>query len=86
MSNMLKHMRTTFIIDDDLMRRVKEKAARSGKTITAIVEEALTKDIAGDSIERKNFTLHWNPVDGPPLPGIDLSDRDALYEMMEKGD
>ena len=79
-------MRTTFIIDDDLMRRVKERAAQTGRTITSIVEEALTKEVAGDFIEKKSFSLRWNPVDGPPLPGVDLADRDALYETMEKDD
>lgn len=80
---MFRHMRTTFIIDDNLMKRVREKAAQSGKTITAIVEEALVGHLAGDTVARSNYSLKWNPVGGKPLPGVDLADRDSLYEMME---
>jgi hypothetical protein len=29
------------------------------------------------------FRLKWKTVRGNPLPGVDISDRDALYERME---
>lgn len=34
MMHMLEHMRTTLNISDDLMRRVKKRAAETGTTIT----------------------------------------------------
>ena len=42
-------MRTTLNINDDLMTSVKEVAAKTRKSITAIVEDALAKDVAGDT-------------------------------------
>ena len=80
---MLRHMRTTLNIDDDLINRVKEMAARTGRTITAVVEDALAKEVAGDAAGRVSFTLRWTPVEGVAAPGVDLSDRDAIYEKME---
>ena len=81
--NMLRHMRTTLNIDDDLFNRVKKTAARTGRTITALLEDALTKEVAGDAVGRDSFSLRWTPVEGVAAPGVDLSDRDALYEKME---
>lgn len=76
-------MRTTLNIDDDLMARVKDTAARTGRTVTALVEDALTKEVTGDHVAGANFTLRWTPVKGPAASGVDLSDRDSLYEKME---
>ena len=76
-------MRTTLNIDDDLINRVKEMAARTGRTITALVEDALAKEVAGETVGQAGFTLRWTPVEGVAAPGVDLSDRDALYEKME---
>ena len=78
-------MRTTLNIDDELMKRVKEKAAETGKTITEIVENALSKEVAGVAGTRPGFTLRWVAAEGPPAPGVDLADRDSLYETMERG-
>ena len=76
-------MRTTLNINDDLMIRVKEVATKTGKTITAIVEEALAREVAGDSRAEGSYRLDWNVVGGPPAQGVDVADRDALIEKME---
>jgi len=39
--DMLRHMRTTMILDKDLMADVKRLAARRGTTMTAVVDQAL---------------------------------------------
>jgi hypothetical protein len=76
-------MRTTLNIDSEIMARVRERAAATGKTITEIVERALRAEVAGQTPVRGEFTLRWNPVRGRALPGVDLSDRDSLYEAMD---
>jgi hypothetical protein len=81
---MLEHMRTTLNIQDDLMKRVKRRAAETGTTITEVVEKALRAAVAGQAPRRERYTLRWNPVAGRTLPGIDLADRDSLYEAMER--
>ena len=38
---MVFHMKTTLIIDDGVMIRLREEAAREGKTLSELVEAAL---------------------------------------------
>jgi plasmid stability protein len=81
---MLQHMRTTLNLEDELMKRVKERAAKLGTTITEVVSEALRAAVAGQAPRTSGFSLRWNPVAGRARPGIDLADRDSLYEAMER--
>jgi predicted transcriptional regulator len=80
---MLWHMRTTLNLEDDLMRRVKQRARETGSTITEIVENALRAAVAGKAPAAIRFSLRWTPVSGRTLPGIDLADRDSLNEAMD---
>ncbi len=81
---MLEHMRTTLNIAGEIMALVRTRAAQTGKTITQIVEQALRKELAGRPPETRKFVLRWTAVPGRPLPGVDLSDRDSLYETTER--
>jgi len=44
--------RTTLTIDDEVLRAVKVRAARSGKGESEVIEEALRKDLGLDLMER----------------------------------
>jgi hypothetical protein len=44
---MLFCMRTTLDIDDTLHRRAKELAARTGRSLTSVIEDALRDALAG---------------------------------------
>ena len=81
---MLQHMRTTLNLEDELMKRVKKRASEMGTTITEVVEQALRAAVAGQVPRATRFSLRWNPVSGRTRPGIDLADRDSLYEAMER--
>ena len=79
---MFSHMKTTLVIDDGVMRRLKEEAARSGRTLSELVEAALRTMLDHQKILPSQ--------DLPPLPSfhggsplVDISDRDALYQAME---
>lgn len=80
---MIIRMRTTVNIDDTLMRKVKQVASQTGRTITQVIEEALRREVTGERVERKPFTFKWISVSGRLQPGVDLADRDALTELME---
>ncbi|MCU0223250.1 MAG: ribbon-helix-helix protein, CopG family [Acidobacteria bacterium] len=74
-------MKTTLMIDDGVMKRLRQEAARRGTTISALVEGALRLFL--ESRARPAPSL-------PPLPSfdgggaaVDISDRDALYRAME---
>ena len=45
-------MRTTVTLDEQVLRAVKVKAARTGKGDSQVIEEALRKDLGFDLLER----------------------------------
>jgi hypothetical protein len=79
---MVFHMKTTLIIDDRVMVRLREEAARRGETISNLVESAL------------RLLLEPSPETTGELPAlpsfdgggalVDIADRDALYKAMEQ--
>lgn len=77
-------MHTTLVIDDQVMKRVKQEAARREITISALVEAALRAHLDGP--ERAGTSppdpVRLTTLDlGAPL--VDVSDREALYQTME---
>lgn len=44
--------RTTLTIDEDLLRAVKVRAARTGKRDSEVIEEAVRKDMGLDLLDR----------------------------------
>lgn len=81
---MIRGMRTTIRIDDDLLRRAKREAARRGTTLDALIEDALRAALAGrpGSAERKPLRLATFKGKGT-LPGVDLDDSAGLLDLME---
>ena len=77
-------MRTTLNLDDALMKSVKKEAASSGRTMTEVVDQALRISLAPKAESGEPFRLKMVTVKGRRLPGVDLTDRAALYDLMEK--
>ena len=73
--------RTTLKLDEDLLRRLKEKAAREGRTLQSVANDLLRQGLAGP--ERSDYRLELLTWKGEPQPGVDLFDRDALFDLME---
>jgi len=48
----VQKVRTTVTLDEDVLRAVKVKAARTGKRDSEVIEEALRKDLGFDLLER----------------------------------
>jgi len=76
-------MRTTLDLDDALIRKAKGRAADEGTTLTAVIEHALRHYLAPARPTGKPFRLKLLTKKGRPMPGVNLADRDALYERME---
>lgn len=77
---MVIHMKTTLNIDDSVMVRLKREAARTGRTMSDLVETAL----------RQLLRTRRDREPLPPLPTfksggalVDIADREALYRAME---
>lgn len=76
-------IRTTIRIDDALYREVKERAARQGRSVGQLIEDALRRSlITEDRIAPQPVSL---PVYGGSgvLPGVDLSSNAGLREAMD---
>ena len=75
-------MRTTVTIDDQLLVEVKTVAAQSGRTLSAVIEDALRAALARRS-ERGSIPPLPTISGGGLQPGVDLDDSAALLDLME---
>jgi hypothetical protein len=79
-------MRTTINIDDDLLAEAKQVAAKTGRSLTAVVEDALRESLrrrqgtARRAVELPTFG------EGGVQPGVDLDDSAALLDLMDQDD
>ena len=78
-------MRTTLRVDDELLRRAKSHAARQGRSLTSVFEEALRRLLVESERreERGRVELPVSSVSGGVLPGVDLDDSAALLDVMD---
>jgi hypothetical protein len=80
-------MRTTIRIDEQLLREAKEMAARSGRSLTSIIEDALREALARQRDSRPRRPVRLVTFGGKGLlPGVDLDDSAALLDLMEGSD
>ena len=79
---MLRRMRTTIDLNDELFRAVKRRAAEQRQTLREVVEAAL-RVYRGKPRPRTGYKLGWRPEHGRLQPGVQLEDRDALWDLME---
>ena len=77
-------MRTTIRLDDQLLAEAKQLAARTGRTLTAVIEDALRQVLARSDEPRPSraFKLTTFGRDGLQ-PGVDLDDSAALLDLIE---
>jgi len=75
-------MKTTLVLDDKLVKRLKEEAARQGTTMSELTEAALRLmlDPPHRATRRKLPPL---PKLKGSRPTVDVADRDELYRVME---
>jgi hypothetical protein len=80
-------MRTTIRLDDRLLAEAKHLAARTGRTLTAVIEDALRESLARRkrSKDRPNADLPTYRGQGLQ-PGVDLDDSAALLDLMDAGE
>ena len=77
-------MRTTIRLDDQLLKQTKEYAARTGRTLTAVIEDSLREMFATQKKVENSPPLELTVVSGRGLqPGVDLDDSAALLDLME---
>jgi hypothetical protein len=73
--------RTTLAIDERLLRLLKQQAAQEGRTLQAVVNDLLRKALLQPSRPGYRLTLRgWRAQE---QPGVDLLERDKLFDLME---
>lgn len=77
---MVFHMKTTLIIPDPIFRELKKRAVERGETMSNLVTEFLRRGLKGAAAS----------AEIPPLPAfhmgnprVDISDRDAVYGVLD---
>jgi len=78
-------MRTTVRLDDALLTEAKKLAADSGRSLTAVIEDALREVISRRrSLPARNSRIAFPTFRGRGLrPGIDLDNSAALLDIMD---
>jgi plasmid stability protein len=78
-------VRTTIRIDDDLYRQVKAKAARSGRTVAAVLEDAVRRGLNPSEQPAAGRYVVPPTGRGGLRAGVDLSSNAAVAEAMDEG-
>ncbi len=80
-ARMVFHMKTTLNIDDTVMDRLRRESARSGRTMSELVETALRQ-----LLQRRSAAPELVPLPSFDSGGalVDVADREALYRVMEE--
>jgi len=80
-------MKTTIELPDDLVIAAKKKAAETRTSLRAILERALRRELAQPENGRRAVRrrkLRLLVVDGGLPPGLDVSNREKMYEWFDR--
>jgi hypothetical protein len=84
--NMVSHMKTTIELPDDLFIAAKKRAAELREPLRALVERGLRAEL-GRSKGRsaaKPRPVRWVTVAGGLPAGLDVADRAAMHEWLQR--
>lgn len=74
--------RTTLALDDDLLQKMRLRAAREGRTMQAVANDLIRHSIALEE-RPPTYRLSLKGWVAETLPGVDILDRDALFDLMD---
>lgn len=73
--------RTTLALEEDLLARMKALATARKTTVQAVANELIRSGLTRPSREARRLKMKlW---DAAVQPGVDVSDRDRLIDLME---
>lgn len=74
--------RTTLVLEDNLLRQIKKKAAAEGRTLQAVANELLRRALSQP--ERQHYRLKLQGWKAELQPGIDICDRVTLFDVLDR--
>jgi hypothetical protein len=79
-------MRTTLTLDDDVLKAARRRAREEDRPLKEVINDALRQGLAmGGARPTSGYTFRLKTVEGRLMPGVDLTDRDKLFELLERG-
>ena len=72
--------RTTLDVDERVLRELKKRAADEGRTLQAVANDLLKRAL--HTAARQPFTLRIEGWTGDLQPGVDILDRDSLFDVL----
>jgi hypothetical protein len=76
--------RTTIRMHEPLLAAAKQYAGEAGKSLTAVIEEAVTEMLARRQQSRRRLRVRFTTFRGKGLqPGVRLDDSAALRDRMD---
>jgi plasmid stability protein len=77
-------VRTTIVLDEDLDRKIRKRAAETGARLSKVIGDLLRAGLLSQRARRSGtYRLDWPTTRGTLLPGVDVDDRDRLCDAME---
>lgn len=68
-------------LDDGLLRQLKQKAASEGRSLQAVIGDLLRQGLARPATPG-SYTLSFGGWQAVEQPGVDILDRDKLFDLM----
>lgn len=72
-------------IDDEVLKVAKRRAADEGRTLGAVITEALRECLARRPAAGAGRYVAITFGEGGPLPGVDITNNAAVRELMDEG-
>jgi plasmid stability protein len=71
------------MIEDGIFREIRKRAAAEGRTVQSVTNELLRQALESRRKPRERFTLELAGWKAAEQPGVDLLDRDKLFDLMD---
>lgn len=75
--------RTTLKLDDVILRQLKQRAASEGRTLQDVTNDLLRRALATNERDRARYVLTLRGWKAAEQPGVDLLDRDTMFDLMD---
>jgi hypothetical protein len=80
---MIFHMRTTLVIDDELFRELKKRAAEEKRTLSEVTQEALRRGLLRRPAAPRSTRARLRSF-AMGKPAVNLADRDQLLDILDR--
>jgi len=70
------------MLDDGILRELKKRAGAEGRSVQAVANDLLRQALGGRGKARERFVLKLQGWQATEQPGVDILDRDKLFDLM----